>query len=62
MPEYCQIVYDELKKQGLCEEGCMYIALDVRDERDSKLLMNYLISVRKKNISYTELWREKIKL
>ena len=62
LPEYCQVVYDELKNQGLCEAGCMYIALDVRDEKDSKLLMDYLISVREKHISYTELWEEKNKI
>lgn len=61
-PEYSQVIYDELKNQGLTEAGCKFIALDVRNEEDSKRLMEYLISVREKNISYTELWEKKNKI
>ncbi len=59
LPEYCKVIFDELHSQGLSEEGCWYIALDVTNEEESKELMDYLISIREKNISYTELWREK---
>lgn len=56
------VIYEELKNQGLTEVGCKFIALDVRNEEDSKRLMEYLISVREKNISYTELWEKKNKI
>ena len=62
LPEYCKIIYNELLKQGLNKAGSNFIALDVKNEEDSKNLMNYLISIRKKHISYTELWREKNKI
>lgn len=62
LPEYSQVIYEELKNQGLTEVGCKFIALDVRNEEDSKRLMEYLISVREKNISYTELWEKKNKI
>ena len=62
LPEYSQVIYEELKNQGLTEVGCKFIALDVRNEEESKRLMEYLISVREKNISYTELWEKKNKI
>ena len=62
LPEYSQVIYEELKNQGLTEVGCKFIALDVSNEEDSKRLMEYLISVREKNISYTELWEKKNKI
>lgn len=62
LPEYCKNIYKELLKQGLNKAGSKFIALDVKNEEDSKNLMNYLISIRKKQVSYTELWEEKNKI
>ena len=62
LPEYCKNIYKELLKQGLNKAGSEFIALDVKNEEDSKNFMNYLISIRKKHVSYTELWKEKNKI
>ena len=59
LPEYSKVIFDELSNQGLCEDGCWFIALEVSSEEESKKLMEYLISVREKSISYTELWKIK---
>ena len=62
LPEYSKVIFDELSNQGLSEDGCWFIALDVTNEEESRKLMEYLISVREKSISYTELWGEKNKI
>ena len=59
LPEYSKVIFDELYNQGLSEDGCWFIALDITNEEESKKLMEYLISVREKSISYTELWEVK---
>ena len=59
---YSQTIYDELLNQGLDESGCMFIALDVKNKQEFDNMMRYLISVRDKSISYTELWEEKNKI
>ena len=59
---YEQVVYDELKSQGLSEAGCLSITMEILNEEASKKMMNYLKSVRNKSFSYTELWEEKNKI
>ena len=62
LPEYSKVIFDELENQGLSEDGCWYIALDITNEKESKKLMEYLISIRDKSVSYTELWQNKNKI
>lgn len=62
LDKYSQEIYDELKNQELCESGCRFIALDVKNKEEHDKIMEYLISCRDKTVSYTELWREKNKI
>ena len=62
LDKYSQEIYDELMSQGLCESGCRFIALDVKNKEEHDKMMEYLISCRDKTVSYTELWREKNKI
>lgn len=59
MDELAKIVYEELKMQGLNEAGSKYISGFVTDQMTCDAFMEYFVSVREKNVSYTELWREK---
>ena len=46
LDKYSQEIYDELMSQGLCESGCMFIALDVKNKEEYDKMMEYLISCR----------------
>ena len=59
MDEFTKTVYDELKMQGLNEAGAKYISGLVIDQMTCNAFMEYFVSVREKNVSYTELWQEK---
>lgn len=62
LKEYQKNIYLELIDQGMNEPGSKFIALEMKNEKDSELMMKYLISIRKKQVSYTEIWKEKEKI
>lgn len=62
LKEYQKNIYLELISQGMNEPGSKFIALEMKDEKDSEEMMKYLISIREKHVSYTEIWQEKEKI
>ena len=62
LKEYQKNIYLELISQSMNETGSKFIALEMKDEKNSELMMKYLISIREKHVSYTEIWQEKEKI
>ena len=62
LDKYSKKIYEELKKQGMNESGCMFLALEVKNEKEYREMMDYLISIRDKNVSYTDVWNKKNKI
>ncbi|MBR4177936.1 MAG: hypothetical protein IKR57_01145 [Bacilli bacterium] len=60
--KYSKGIYDELKRQGMYEPGCMFMALEVKNKEEYDKFMNYLISIRDKEVSYTDVYMEKSKI